>query len=130
MRRHPLSEMSVIELSPSTPSASGSAALPAMAPAGLLAEITAGLASGNDLNELLARFLSPVVTLAGAAAGAVRVLDDAGQRMHLVASQGLPEPVLEAERAVEGDCGANIVHGLEGRRAPHCQSGGLDDRAG
>ncbi len=106
MRRHPLSEMSVIELSPSTPSASGSAALPAMAPAGLLAEITAGLASGNDLNELLARFLSPVVTLAGAAAGAVRVLDDAGQRMHLVASQGLPEPVLEAERAVEGDCGA------------------------
>ena len=96
--------MSVIELSPSTPSAMPAPAVGATS--GLLAEITAGLASGNDLHELLARFLQPLLNLAGAVAGAVRVLDDAGQRMHLVASQGLPAPVLEAERAVDGDCGA------------------------
>ena len=98
--------MSLIASSLSTPSAIGHGAPPEVVPSGLLAEITAGLASGNDLHELLVRFLPPVVNLAGAVAGAVRVLDDAGQRMHLVASQGLPAPVLEAERAVEGDCGA------------------------
>lgn len=94
------------EFSPPIPSAIDLARPAGWVPSGLLAEITAGLASGNDLHEVLVRFLPPVVQLAGAVAGAVRVLDDAGQRMHLVASQGLPAPVLEAERAVEGDCGA------------------------
>lgn len=99
-------QMSVIELSPSTPSAVPAAAAATVGtPTGLLAEITAGLASGNDLHELLARFLQPLLNLAGATAGAVRVLEDAGQRMHLVASQGLPASVLEAERTVDGDCG-------------------------
>ncbi|GMV47545.1 MAG: hypothetical protein AMXMBFR66_29430 [Pseudomonadota bacterium] len=97
--------MPAIEMPFRTPSATP--AMPAgAAPSGLLAEITAGLASGNDLHELLARFLHPLLNLASAAAGAVRVLDDSGQRMHLVASQGLPAAVLEAERAVDGDCGA------------------------
>lgn len=87
---------------------SRSAATPATdAPApGILAAITAGLSSGDDLRELLARLLRPLVDLAGAQAGAVRVLDDVDKRMHLVASTGLPAAVEEAERAVEGDCGA------------------------
>jgi two-component system, NarL family, nitrate/nitrite sensor histidine kinase NarX len=87
--------------------ASTASSAPWVAPAsGILAEITAGLASGKDLNELLTGFLRPLVDLARAHAGAVRVLDDAGRRMHLVASLGLPAAVMEAERAVDGDCGA------------------------
>ncbi|NLZ42146.1 MAG: hypothetical protein GX886_12970, partial [Comamonadaceae bacterium] len=67
--------MPAIEMPFRTPSATP--AMPAgAAPSGLLAEITAGLASGNDLHELLARFLHPLLNLASAAAGAVRVLDD------------------------------------------------------
>jgi two-component system nitrate/nitrite sensor histidine kinase NarX len=80
--------------------------VPSAPSAGILAEITAGLASGNDLHDLLARFLRPLIDLAGARAGAVRMRDDEGRRMQLVASLGLPDDVLEAERAVEGDCGA------------------------
>jgi two-component system nitrate/nitrite sensor histidine kinase NarX len=96
--------------------AAPAAPVPAAPGSGILAEITAGLASGNDLHELLARFLRPLIDLAGAQAGAVRVLDDDGRRMHLMASLGLPPAVLEAERAVDGDCGACGV-ALHGRPA-------------
>lgn len=89
----------------SHPSAAEASA-PGAPAAGILAEITAGLASGNDLHDLLTRFLRPLIDLAGARAGAVRVRDDEGRRMQLVASLGLPPAVLEAERAVEGNCGA------------------------
>lgn len=75
------------------------------ADAGLLAEITAGLATGDDLHALLDRFLRPIVDVAGAQAGAVRVLGDDGLRMQLVSGFGLPQGVLDAERSVEHDCG-------------------------
>lgn len=78
----------------------------ASAATGLLAELTAGLAAGDDLRELLIRFLEPIMQIAGAAAGALRVLDGRDQRMHLVGEIGLPHPVLEAERSVESGCGA------------------------
>lgn len=80
----------------------GGATLPV---AGIFAEITAGLANGNDLETLLARFLVPLLRLAGAQAGAVRTLTDDGQRMQLVGAVGLPPDVLAAERLVDRHCG-------------------------
>lgn len=71
----------------------------------LFAELTAGLAGGDDLEALLQRFLEPVLRLSGAKAGAVRVLSDDGTRMRLVGSIGLPQPLLAAERDVDRHCG-------------------------
>lgn len=59
----------------------------------------------NDLEPLLSGFLAAIVALAGAQAGAVRVLTDDGRHMRLVAHQGLPSHVVNAERLVERDCG-------------------------
>lgn len=70
---------------------------------------TAGLSldtgAGDDLELLLERFLVSIVALAGAQAGAVRVLTDDGKFMRLVAQLGLPARVLGTERMVEHDCG-------------------------
>lgn len=63
------------------------------------------LAQPGDLEALLERFLVAIVELAGAQAGAVRVLTDDGQHMRLVAQQGLPPDVLAAERLVASSCG-------------------------
>ncbi len=64
-------------------------------PAGteLLVQITAGLSEGQDLRALLERFLDPIVTLAGAQAGAVRLLSDSGERLQMVSAVGLPDAV-------------------------------------
>jgi two-component system nitrate/nitrite sensor histidine kinase NarX len=72
---------------------------------GILAEITAGLASGNDLQDLLQRFLEPVVRLSGAQAGAVRVLSDGGELLELAGALGLPDGVCGSARAVDAQCG-------------------------
>ena len=80
----------------------GAATLPV---AGIFAKITAGLADGNDLETLLARFLVPLLRLAGAQAGAVRTLTDDGQRMQLVGAVGLPPDVLAAEQLMDRHCG-------------------------
>jgi len=61
--------------------------------------------SGDDLELLLQHFLASIAALAGAQAGAVRVLTDDRQHMRLVAQQGLPPHVLEAERLVGRGCG-------------------------
>lgn len=71
----------------------------------LLAALTAGLASGADLAGLLLRFLEPLVRIAGAGGGALRVLDEQGSGMHLLGSVGLPAAVLAAERQVDPGCG-------------------------
>ena len=76
------------------------------ASASLLAEITAELAAGNDLHDLLGHFLPPIMRIAGAQAGAVRVLDAGERRMLMIGSLGLPPSVLDAERSVAQDCGA------------------------
>ena len=81
------------------------------ADAGILARITAGLARGSDLNAQLGGFLEHIVHIAGAQAGAVRVMHDDGRQMQLVASQGLPGDVLQAELAGQGDCGSCSVCG-------------------
>lgn len=61
--------------------------------------------AGEDLESLLQRFLVSIVSLAGAQAGAVRVLTDDGQHMRLVAQLGLPPQVQDAERLVDRACG-------------------------
>lgn len=61
--------------------------------------------AGSELELLLERFLVSIVALAGAQAGAVRVLTDDGKFMRLVAQLGLPPQVLGTERMVEHDCG-------------------------
>ncbi|MBE7420295.1 MAG: GAF domain-containing protein [Ideonella sp.] len=73
--------------------------------AGILAEITAGLAAGSDLHGLLERFLAPMMQIAGARAGAVRALSPAGDRLQMIGKIGLPEPVALAERMVDSGCG-------------------------
>lgn len=59
----------------------------------------------QPLDVLLERFLVSIVALAGAQAGAVRVLSDDGQHLRLVAHLGLPDQVLQTERLVERGCG-------------------------
>ncbi len=59
----------------------------------------------DSLEWLLQHFLVSITALAGAQAGAVRVLTDDGQHMRLVAQQGLPPHVQEAERLVDRGCG-------------------------
>jgi len=71
----------------------------------ILAEITTGLTTGSDLDALLQRFLEPIVQLAGASAGAVRVLSEDGGQLLLVSSLGLPEGARGSERAVDSHCG-------------------------
>jgi len=78
---------------------------PAPPAAALLAEITAGLSTGRDLRDLLHRFLEPVMRLAGAQGGAVRVLSSAGDRLNLVSEIGLSSQMCREERSVDRHCG-------------------------
>lgn len=71
----------------------------------VLSEVTATLASEYDLDALLNRFLSMMVRLAGASAGAVRVLTNDGRHLRLAATLGLPPEVVEREQLVEVNCG-------------------------
>jgi two-component system nitrate/nitrite sensor histidine kinase NarX len=88
------------------------AAAPAPAPglavradAAIFSEIAAGLASGDELRELLHRFLPLVLRLAGAQAGAVRMLSDDGRRLELAGALGLPPELCAIEREVDRHCG-------------------------
>jgi len=72
-------------------------------PASLL---TTGPGKTEDQEVLLARFLSAIMTLAGAQAGAMRILTDDDKYMRLVAHQGLPDEVVQTERLVDRQCGA------------------------
>ena len=80
-------------------------ALPPPAEPGLLAEIAAGLATSSDLNQLVARFLDRIVRLAGAQAGTVRLLSDAGDQLQLVSALGLPEGLCGRGTGVDRHCG-------------------------
>jgi two-component system nitrate/nitrite sensor histidine kinase NarX len=84
------------EASPLPPSAGG---------ADLFVQLAAGLAEGHDLRGLLERLLEPVVALAGAQAGAVRLLSDTGERLQLVSDVGLPLAVHRREATVDRRCG-------------------------
>lgn len=75
------------------------------APPAILAAITADLAAGEDLRALLDRFLGPLVRLAAARAGAVRMLSADGERFELVSTLGLPESLQHSEHMVDRHCG-------------------------
>ncbi len=70
---------------------------------GLFVKLAADLAAGGDLRGLLQRFLEAVMRIAGAQAGAVRVLS--ADRLEMVSHLGLPEHVIAAERSVDPGCG-------------------------
>ena len=82
--------------------AQGSYKLPALR---VLSEITTSLSSDNNLEDLLERFLETMIKLAGAQAGAVRVVSAEGTHMRLVGAIGLPEDVLEREMDITVECG-------------------------
>ena len=90
---------------PASPSKPLPANGPLAADPGILAEITAGLSTGNDMEALLRRFLVPIMQMAGAKAGAVRVLSPEGDRLQMISEVGLPDHVAFAEQAVDPACG-------------------------
>lgn len=104
--------------------------LPATAPpdSAILAEITAGVSAGRDLPDLLGRFLAPVIRLAGAQGGAVRVLDEADQRLHLISEIALPAALCHGQRSASRHCGhcgtaANEPRTVWVQELSHCQGG-------
>jgi len=70
-----------------------------------LSEIAASLASGSDVEALLARYLGTMMRIAGAQAGTVRVLAADGTHLRLVSAVGLPDELVERERLVPLGCG-------------------------
>lgn len=70
-----------------------------------LSEITASLSTNVDIEQLLERFLSTMIRLAGASAGAVRVLTADGKSLRLIGAIGLPDDLLECEQVVPLGCG-------------------------
>ncbi|MDP2239074.1 MAG: histidine kinase [Burkholderiales bacterium] len=70
-----------------------------------LSEITTSLSTDSDLEDLLERFLSTMVKLAGAIGGAVRVATPDGTHLRLVGAIGLPQEVIEREQYVPLECG-------------------------
>jgi two-component system nitrate/nitrite sensor histidine kinase NarX len=78
---------------------------PASAGGQLLAAITAGLSAGDDLGDLLQHFLEPVVRLAGAQGGAVRVLADEESTLQLISGVGVPAGVCGQRQGMDRHCG-------------------------
>ncbi len=67
--------------------------------------LAADLAKPEAMEDVLSRFLDAIIALAGAQAGAVRVLTDDGKFLRLIAQQGLPSDLVKAERLVDRHCG-------------------------
>lgn len=79
---------------------------PGAAPmAGILAALTADLSAGHELAPLLRRFLAPIISLAGAQAGAVRALSSDGTRFEPHGDLGLPAAACGAEPDMARQCG-------------------------
>lgn len=89
--------MSQIIALPAKPTSSGAEVVATL--------LATDLAKPEDIEVLLSRFLDAIIALAGAQAGAVRVLTDDGKFLRLVAQQGLPNDLLETERLVDRHCG-------------------------
>lgn len=70
-----------------------------------LSEASSSLPGDADVEEWLGRFLATMVRLAGASAGAVRVLTGDGRHLKLVASVGLPPEAVACEKLMPADCG-------------------------
>ena len=85
-----------------TPPDSGNVSIPALK---VLSEITTSLSSDSNVEQLLGRFLATMIHLAGAQAGAVRVITDDRTHLRLISSVGLPAEMVEHEKLVGLDCG-------------------------
>lgn len=72
----------------------------------LLAAITAGLSAGDDLRELLQRFLEPVVRIAQAQGGGLRLIDEASSELRWVCGVQLPPGACVLREGVDRHCGA------------------------
>src|ERR1700690_2003211 len=72
----------------------------------VLSEIATSLSTDADVEQLLERFLSTMIRLAGAEAGAVRVITTDGKGLRLIGSIGLPQDVMDREAVVPVGCGA------------------------
>jgi two-component system nitrate/nitrite sensor histidine kinase NarX len=70
-----------------------------------LSEIASSLSTGTDVEALLGRYLSTMIRIAGAHAGAVRLVTPDGEHLRLVTSAGMPADLVERERIVPIDCG-------------------------
>jgi two-component system nitrate/nitrite sensor histidine kinase NarX len=77
--------------------------LPALS---VLSEIATSLSTDSDVEQLLDRFLVTMIRLAGAEAGAVRVITADGKGLRLIGSLGLPQDVVDREAVVPVGCGA------------------------
>jgi len=90
-----------------------------------LSEITASLSTDSDLEDLLERFLSTMVKLAGAIGGAVRVTTPDGSHLRLVGTIGLPQEVVEREQYVPLECGicgtAARTHSIKSAETSVCR---------
>ena len=86
----------------------------------VLSEATSSLPGDAGVEAWLGRFLATMVRLAGAAAGAVRVVTGDGQHLKLVASVGLPPEAAAREKLMPVDCGACgiAVREAQVRQAP------------
>jgi len=72
----------------------------------VLSEATSSLPGESAIEDWLGGFLGTMIRLAGAAAGAVRVVTADGKHLRLVASVGMPPEVAAAEKLMPVDCGA------------------------
>lgn len=68
-----------------------------------LYDITAFLNVSSDIDAMCQGFLQRVAEQFGAAGGSIRVMDPDGERLHLVASVGLPADLEEAEQCMRAD---------------------------
>jgi two-component system nitrate/nitrite sensor histidine kinase NarX len=86
-----------------------------------LSEASSSLPGDAGVEEWLGRFLATTVRLAGASAGAVRVLTGDAKHLRLVASVGLPPEAVAREKLMPVDCGACglAVREAQVRQGPH-----------
>jgi two-component system nitrate/nitrite sensor histidine kinase NarX len=106
-----------------------------------LYEMTSFLHGAHDVEVLCRGFLARVMRQFNADAGTVRALAQEGDNLHVVVSEGLPGPILNAERCMPAStcaCGAAATGGLAVVRdlrmqqasdsgpATHCRQAGFD----
>lgn len=82
-----------------------SASTPTSPATRFLADLVASVSGDRDLQSLLQRFLAPLVRLAGAQGGTVRVLHDDDDQLHLMGRLGRSAEQCTAGPAVDRHCG-------------------------
>lgn len=103
-----------------------------------LYEVTALVAKATSLDELAQGFVKNIVRIAHADGAAIRWSDQTNQRYLMMAAQGLPTTMVDAERCIEkGDCHCGTAAPQTGLRvipihAPahssflHCEKAGFE----